>query len=350
MSNRNLTILAVLAAVLLSWAIFQSRLADRRVVKAAQTGPLLQGLETGDIDRIELGTGPEVVQLKRQGQGFVITNKDDYPAQTKTINELITNCLEIQTVELVTDSADNHKDLEVTEEKGRYLVRFFNQDDQLITGVVVGKYTEQGAGSYVRLVNSDDVYLTESTPFLRIEALDYVETNLLSVDQDKITQVSITNLQDDFTLRQEPNDTIVLAPTAAQAVPKLKQTEAQQVYTALSSLYLTDVLKDPAPPEELEFNTTYRCSLQDSTVYVLQVAARDDKYFLKCGALFTDQTPVTMNRNKVETEARLQEKEAKLLAQEAALKFAAQHQGWIYEIASWKGENLTKQLSDLIEK
>jgi len=350
MNNRNLTILAAAAVVLLAWAIVQSRLSDRRVVKAAQTGPLLQGLETGDIDRVELGTGEEAVQLKRQGQGFVITSKDDYPAQTKTINELITNCLDIQTIERVTDSAANHEDLEVTEDKGRQVVKFFDLDDQLITGVVVGKYTEQGAGSYVRLVNSDDVYLTESSPYIRTGALDYSETNLVSVDQYKITQVRITTPGDDFTLRQEPNDTIVLALTAAEAVPKLKQTEAQQVYTALSSLYLTDVRKDPAPTEQLEFNTTYRCSLQDSTVYILQVAARDDKYFLKCSALFTDQTPVTMNRNKVETEAQLQEKEAKLLAREAALKFAAQHQGWIYEIASWKGENLTKKLSDLIDK
>ncbi|KPK76185.1 MAG: hypothetical protein AMJ79_07695 [Phycisphaerae bacterium SM23_30] len=350
MSNRNLTILAVVAAVVLAWAIVQSRLSNRRTVKTLETGPLIQGLETAAIDRIQLGTGPESVVLKRQDQGFVITDKDNYPAQTRTINELIANCLEIQTAELVTHSPSNHEDLEVTEEKARYLVKFFDAENQLITGVVVGKYADQGSGSYVRQVNSDEVYLAESSPYLQTQVLSYIDSRLIEVDQDEITQVQITIDQDDYILLQEPNETIVLAPTETETPPKLKQSVARQVYTALSSLYLTDVQKASPETAELDFNATYQCRLKDSTVYILQIATSEDKYYLKCRALFTDQTPVTIDRTKVDSEEMLQEKEAKLLARQAAQEFTARHQNWVYEIAAWKAENLTQNLSDLIEQ
>ena len=45
----------------------------------------------------------------------------------------------------------------------------------------------------------------------------------------------------------------------------------------------------------------------------------------------------------------MKKKEAKLLAQESAIKFTQKHQGWVYEIAEWKANNLIKELSDLIE-
>jgi hypothetical protein len=349
MSSRNLIILAVAAAVMLSWAIIQSYVINRQVDVASQSGPLIQGLETGDIDRIELGAGEEAVTLKRQDQGFVLANKDNYPVQIAAINELITNCLEIQTAELVTGSSTNHEDLEVTEDKGRQVVKFFNKDD-IITGVVVGKYTEQGAGSYIRRVNSDNVYLTSQSPYLKTGALDYIESKILAVIQDEIKQVQVTTDQGDYILLQEPNETIVLASSAGERPPQLKQTEAGQVYTALSSLYLTDVRQASAETDQFEFKSTYQCRLKDSTAYIFQVASRDGKYYLKCRAIFADQTPVTMDRTKIESEEELKRKEAKLLAHEAAQKFAAEHQGWVYEIASWKGENLTKNLADLIEK
>ena len=80
MSNRNLTILAVAAVVMLTWAVVQSRLVQRKMGQASTKGILLQGLATDDIDAIVLGTGEDQVKLQRQNQSFYITNKDNYPA------------------------------------------------------------------------------------------------------------------------------------------------------------------------------------------------------------------------------------------------------------------------------
>ena len=38
-----------------------------------------------------------------------------------------------------------------------------------------------------------------------------------------------------------------------------------------------------------------------------------------------------------------------LLADDKAREFTAKHQGWVYEIAEFEAEHLTKELSDLVE-
>ncbi len=159
MSNRNLTILAVVAVCMVTLAVVLSGVSGRPKTAPDTPTYLIQGLDTADIGSIVVGTGQETAQLKRQGRGFVLANKDDYPAEIKEINDLITKCLDIQTSQFVTDNPANHKDLEVTEEKARSVVKFFKGDSSLLTGVIVGKNTEQGQSSYVRQANSDKVYV-----------------------------------------------------------------------------------------------------------------------------------------------------------------------------------------------
>jgi len=97
MSNKNLTILAVVAVFMVLWAVVQSRIANRRTVQADAPAYLIQGLDPADIGTIVLGTGEDSVTLKRRGENFVVAGKDDYPAKTSEVNSLISKCLEIKT-------------------------------------------------------------------------------------------------------------------------------------------------------------------------------------------------------------------------------------------------------------
>ncbi len=73
-------------------------------------------------------------------------------------------------------------------------------------------------------------------------------------------------------------------------------------------------------PGDSKFDREYVCTLKDSTVYALKIAKKDDKTYITCEADYTDKTPVTKDSN-VESEEELKKKEAKLLAQEGAIKF-----------------------------
>ena len=93
---------ALTKAVLLAWAIIQANLADRTVRRSAEITTLIQGLSTNDIGSIVLGVGDNAVTLKLFSRGFVAADKDNYPAQTEQINDLIVSCVDIPTMELVT--------------------------------------------------------------------------------------------------------------------------------------------------------------------------------------------------------------------------------------------------------
>lgn len=351
MNNTKLTILGIVAVFMVIWAVVQSRVSNKR--KAEPAGPtyLVQGLDLDDIDSIILGTGEEAVTLKRRGRRFVVASKDNYPAKTSQINDLFKKCLEIQTSELVTDNPANHEDLEVTEEKAKSLIKFMKPDPNspLLAGIVVGKSKELGQGTYVRLLPGDDVYVSPTAPWFGSTAMNYIEQEIVSVERDEIESVVVSSPNGVYTLKtKEDSQDIVLENLPAGK--KLKSSDSQSVFTALSGLRCDDVKKKSG---EFNFNREFVCRLKDSTVYTLQIAQKDDKTYASVAAEFTDKTPVEMipvsQGGQVQSPEDLKKKEAKLLARDKVKEFAGKHTGWVYEIAEWKAKNLTNELSDLLE-
>jgi len=344
MSDKKLMVLGIVAVFMVIWAVIQSRVSSRPKTDVDRPAYLIQGLDPAGIDSIVVGTGEDAVTLKRQQGRFVVANKDNYPAKASEINNLITKSLEIQTSEFVTDNAANHEDLGLTEEKANTLVKFFKPDSSLLTGVVGGKSKELGQGTYVRLASSDAVYVTPSMPWLGGTAMSYIEQELVSVKREDIVSVTVSTENGKYTLKTTDDGKSVMLEDIP-AGKKYKSNDGDSVFTALTSLRFDDVMKSSG---ELTFDKQYICRLKDSTVYTLKIAQKDDKTYAVCQAEFTDKTPVLIG-TKAEPEEELKKKEAKLLAQENAIKFNQKHQGWVYEIAEWKAKNLVKELSDLIE-
>ena len=98
--------------------------------------PLIQGLKTADIDRITLGPPDKMLTLKKTGEQFLLVEKDNYPASIQQINNLITSSLDIRVKELVTDNPKNFKDLDLTEDSAKSIIKFLNAKEALAYGIV----------------------------------------------------------------------------------------------------------------------------------------------------------------------------------------------------------------------
>jgi len=346
MSNKKLTILAVIAAFMVVWAVAQSRLSSRRKAEPDRPVYLIQGLDPDDIAGIVLGTGENAVTLKRQGKHFVVTNKDNYPAAVSEINELITKCLDIRTVELVTDDKANHKDLGVVEEDAQNVIKFLRPDSSLLTGIVIGKTKQQGGGVYVRLVSSDKVYVTLERPWISDRVMNYIDQELIAINRDDIESVTVSG-PNGYTLKTEKDGTDIILENLPVG-KKLKANVAKSVFSALVNLRFDDVKRESTAKDELNFDRHFVCRLKDSTVYTVKIAQKDDKTYVTCDAEFTDKAPVTKEKT-VESEEELRKKEAKLLAKDKANSFSAKHAGWVYEIPDYKAGYLVKELFELLE-
>ncbi|MBC8469476.1 MAG: DUF4340 domain-containing protein [Planctomycetes bacterium] len=344
MSNKNLTILGIVAVLMAIWAVAQSHVSNRPRTETDGPSYLIQGLDPADIDSIVLGGGEEPVTLKREQGNFVVVDKDNYPAKASEINNLITKVLEIQTSQFVTDNASNHEDLGLTEENATATIKFFKADSSLLTGVVGGKKKELGQGVYVRLASNDAAYVVPTMPWIADTAISYIEQDLVSMKREDIVSVTVSSANGQYTLKTTEDGKDVILENVP-AGKKFKSSEGDSVFTALTSLRCDDVMKKSG---DLTFDKEYVCTLKNSTVYALKIAQKDGKTYATFEADYTDKTPITKDSN-VESEEELKKKEAKLFAQEGAIKFTTKHKGWVYEIAEWKAKNLIKELSELIE-
>ncbi len=345
MSNKKLAILGILAVVLVVAAVMQSQMAQEKAPEPQGPAYLLQGLDPDKVASIELGAGGDKVTLKRGGRGFAVTNKDNYPAKTSGINELITSVLEIKTMETFTDNPSNHPYLGVTEEKAASAVSFYDGSGELIAGVIIGDSTE-GGNAYARLVGSDTVYLIEKKPYLRTSAGDYIEKSLFSAEKQKIEEVEVEFPGENYNIAKNEDGGIAL--TNVPEGREVKQTEVESVFNALTSMRFEEV-SAAGKDTSLDFDGSFVCTLDDSTVYTVKTADKDDSVYITATAEFTDTEPVTKEQG-VESEEELRKKEEKLLARDAAEEFAKMHRNWVYKLSSWQGEKLRKPLEDLLEE
>ncbi len=349
MTDRKLAILAAAAVILAGWAVLQNRLVHRTGAhRTALRAPLIQGLAPEAIARITLTSeqGANTVTLTRTNGRFTVAEKDGYPATISAVNRLLSDCLDIRAAERITSNPDNHAELGVTEQTARYVVRFFNADGDEITGIMVSETSPDRDGAFARLTAGDDTYFIQNPPWLSTGATAYVNTALIEADSETIRQVTVRGPEGEYVLKMADDEqTIVL-----EGMPEDKQfkgTAYRTVFRALGSLRFEDVIAAGNAPDDLVFDRSYVCRLADSTVYTLLLAEHEDTTYATVTAEFMDTAPVQISREDSPDE--LKKKEAKLLAMDAAKEFAQRHKGWIYALSSWKADDLTKPLDELLE-
>jgi len=358
MSNKNLIILSIIAVITVTWAAVQSQAihskATRPQRKTFEESFLIQGLDLSSVASIQIGTGDDPLTLVRRGIQFVIANKDDYPADTNKINTLLVNLADLRVSELVTDNSENHKSLQVTEDNAQNVVKFFDRDGALITGIIVGaKAVVEGAAgmpqTYVRLLSSSNVFAARQVPTVSTSALDYVNKELVSIKADEIEKVVVAHSDSNYTLKVVKNDK---EPTyILDNVPESKQlavNQAKSLFSAFASLTFQDVQKDTEVAQTLNPAGSVICYLTKQVAYTFDVLEGDEKSYVKVKADYLDSTPI-VKENRIESDEELKAKEAKLLARDTADSFTKTHRGWLYEIPEWKVKNLIKSRDDLLE-
>ncbi len=352
MSNKKLIMLGAVAVIMVLLTVFQSYLSNRPVRTMTMDSPLIQGLKTADIDRITLGPPDKMLTLKKGGDQFYLVDKDNYPASTQQINNLIISSLDIRIKEQVTDNPENFKNLDLTQDTATSVIKFLNAEEELITGILVGKRDEMAKGDYVRLISMDQgtdkkAYLSLNVPFLDMTAMSYLDKRLFKTDKQAISKVTVIGPEGMYTISSGDDNKITL-----ENLPKgkkVKETIYENVFSAVTDLTFNDVEKESDDTRKLYFKNTYICFLKNTDLYTFQLAEKDDKTYIRVSSDFTDKEPVRVKKGGAESDEQLKKKEAKLLAREASLNFNKRHRGWVYQIPSWKAVDMTRKLNDLVE-
>ena len=347
MSNNNLSLLGILAIASVALAVFVSQYANRTKHISAGAGYLIQGLDPAKVSKIVIGKDANTFTLSRGQNGFEVENKSNYPAGSKTINNLFAGIMDIRTVEVYTEDKANYKDLGVTEQDSQAVVKFLDANSHVITGVIIGKNCPSGGTYYGRLVNDNKVYVMDNVPWPGASPLEYIDKQLIAiVNKANIASVTVTSPAGTYTLLPEANGTEVSIKDLP-AGKEEKKSECDMVFSALADVTFDDVNAASEMPD-LKFDREYACLLKDSTLFLIEIAQKDSKTFVKFNADFTDKTQVKKEEG-VESQEELKKKEAKLLAKEKVRKLQDVTSGWIYQISAVRADSMTKKLSEIIE-
>ena len=344
MNNKKLTILVVVAMAMLAFTVALHLGTGRPSGNFVPGAALIQGLDPAAIHKIIIKKNTDSATLTRRGKAFAVVEKANYPASVKEINDLIIKSLEIRCAEKITDSEKNHAELGVTEGSQEAVsVSLFGAKDEPLIGFIMGKSSEKSDGAYVRLQGKNTVYLTERRLWLNARPTDYINTDLTSVDKKDVKRVEVKTPEGSYTISRVDDKKIVL-----QNIPegkRVKGTEHENVFHALTSLRLTDV--KAAGDNKLNWDTTYACHLENGLSYTVRLAKNGEKHYIRLSATGPRGDSIKISKN--ESDEELKKKEAILLAMDDAKKFNARHAQWVYEIADYNARNMRKPFAELIE-
>ncbi|HIA13541.1 MAG TPA: DUF4340 domain-containing protein [Nitrospirales bacterium] len=110
------------------------------------------------VEKIVLD-GDETFELLKEGEQWVLD--DGRLVDPKMIERALESLGSLSSTELVSSNPEKHASYEIDEEKGRRVTVFVQ--DQPVLDFVIGKASTL-VGPYVRLVDTDDVYLAKRSP------------------------------------------------------------------------------------------------------------------------------------------------------------------------------------------
>ncbi|MFP4029265.1 MAG: peptidylprolyl isomerase [Candidatus Brocadiia bacterium] len=343
-SNTKLAILAVVAAVLVVVTVLLYADQGKTPTRFESGTPLIPGLTPEKVSTVVINDGNDVLTLQKNEEGFVVVEKDNYPASVSEINSLLVDALDIRCKKKVTSSPENHDELGVNEKKpADVVVSLLNSQGDRIVGFVKGRSVPNASGAYVRRLGENDVYETEDYLRVSTSATSYMDKELVDVEKDKIRKITVKLKDEVYVIaRNEDGDVRLLGvPEEKEA----KQSQVDGVFNALSGFRFSDVFA--ADKKQVEWDATYRCDLKSGLSCVLRTAEKNDSYYVKLGAEGPGVEQVTIT--KTESEESLKKKDELLQAQDKAKEINETHRNWVYEVSSWKAKKLRNPFEDLVK-
>lgn len=388
MKQRNTTLVLV-ALGLLGASIFAYRYTESRGDRFERGRKLLANLNPDEVSAIRLQEGDEALNLERRSGGFRIAERDGYAAKNESVNRLLKALLDIS-LEKEVGTGDKLAERLELEPLGESTIDVSLEDanGNAMVHLRLGKEKEGGGGVYVqRRDGADDtIYLTTARPFLDTAPEDFLKKEIVDVTASQIARIE----GPDFLVEEvfeEPEVPLkdqletIHAEAAAQtgeagadgegsgeaAAPSPppepvslglqladlpdgkgeKATEMNKVKGALSRLEFDEVYPADSPEVAgLSFERRLSVGLKDTSGYIVSLAEKDDKSYLRIEGFSTvDRVEIAAD----ESEEELKEKADSLTRADEIRDFNAFHGSWVYEVADRFAEKLELRKRDLVE-
>jgi len=325
-----LVILAILAVI-----------GQREQQPQTQSGDMfLPGLmeSLDDVRRVEIvGAGEEpVATLERRESGWVVLERGEYPADLTKTRHALLSLAETQILEAKTANPALHDRLGLEAitagTAGGVAVELIGPAEpvRIIVGNAEGDYQR-----YVRRQDEDQTYLINRDPQLGTSAVDWLDTAIVNVDGDRIQHVTVSRSDGEplvvsKAVRGQPNFTV-------ENIPEDREIRYDSIANVMGNILESLTFDDVEPVTETtdevivtEFRTF------DGLVITARSLERDDNAWASFAAAVDPTLPPESEQTRAD-------------AAVEATEINERVQGWRYQIATYKFDQLAREMADLLQ-
>ena len=336
MSNKPMAVLSVLAALAVISAVIAYN-AKRAPTQTQAAGPIFPELadRANDVTAVSIASGVDTIELVNQNGVWAVASKDHYPADFDQIKKLIVDLSNLQIIEEKTSNPELYDRIGVVDPtsgvSASTLVTLEDSSGDAVASLILGLREGQGADArwFVRESAQAQSYLVEGSLDVGSTTLDWLDRDVLRLDQDRVRSVSIVHADGERVsvaresaddLRFEFDDAIAGAAAAGGG---------NAIGFAFTSLDLEDVVRaDALSPIAPEANIEVRTF--DGLVLRAGIRAEEGRTWLTLHA-----TAIPFEGGESPTAE--------------AESFNARLGGWAFAIADHQAQNLTKRMSDFAQ-
>ena len=367
MTSRRLLILIVAAIVAIAAGVW---LAGRQGSSGSTSGtgalyPDLKGqLNAVSAVNVYKAGDARVVELKKQGENWTVSERDNYPADDGKVRKLLIAIADAKVNEEKTSNPDAYATLGVEDTKGNGAtsLRIELAGPPKPVNLIVGKQGVGARSNYVRRAGEPQSWLINATIDASTTPEAWLRKDIIDVSADRMqaatvevkgakpyTAAKAARADANFAVEGLPKGKALSAPTAANSVAM-----------ALTGLSLADVraasaFQSTTPAAHATFKTF------DGLIVDVDGWVQEQKHYVALRPSFDAKQAEQFKVATAPADEKKDEKKDEKTAPappppaapnvaEDAQKVAAKVTGWVYEIPDYKYEALFKPVDQLVAK
>lgn len=186
----------VLGVVLFAVAVY---IGDSRkpVLEAPAPGPLVDGLHAklNDVSGLKVAgaSGRELVHLRRQGDQWVVVQRDGYPADVDKLRSFLLKLADARRIEAKTSRKESHAALgveDISDSNARGLQVVLEGVNPEVS-LIFGRSASQGTGTFVRESGNDQSWMIDQNMAVDSAVSNWLQRDLLDLAGNRIASLDI---------------------------------------------------------------------------------------------------------------------------------------------------------------
>lgn len=335
--NKNLKSLSILTLSLFVISLSLYYFDTHRGKSSLEGTPVLPGFDVNGISKIEIqAKDKEKITLLAYNQQFVLEALNNYPAETKKINDLFYQLSAMEIKEVLKSSEKDFATYKVADNDFQLRLNFYNQEGKNHLTVWLGD-SYKTVGNYLRIAGKGNIFLTNSLLYVPRSLDEYINKSLFeSINKDKVVGIEYDgaiNFQ-----RNEADNKWMAAGGGS-----LAKVKSESISSWVNDLWLVQ-FASVAPVQSFGLLASnivknVKIKLKNDLIFWVKVSRIDKEILVTMLAEVEGQKQQIAIDPSKDDDAKMKQVEAMIDAQTTAQSFNNYHQAWAYKI---RPEDLAK--------